>query len=271
MGRVEGFTVPDVTAQSELINEAINKAGLEHNDIDYIEAHGTGTPLGDPVEIRALSEVFSGKRSRDLYIASVKSNIGHLESAAGISSLLKVVLSLQKKRLPCGLHADNLAKNLPLTDIPGCVLRETIDWKSDNKTRVAGISSFGGSGTIAHVIVEEAPILPEPKASEYTRPLHILPLSAKTEKALEAQIDNYLKHIEGKEGKEGKDEQDIADICYTAGVGRAHFACRAAVVGDDKESIIKQLKNKSFIQGKLKLSEQSQNSIFIHRPRLAIY
>lgn len=157
-GASGGMTQPSRTAQQQLLLQALKSARLSPNDIDYIEAHGTGTPLGDPIEIGAIREVFK-HRETPLLIGSVKSNIGHLEAAAGMAGLFKVVLALQHQIIPANLHFCKLNPRIHLEDIPASIVTENKLWPKSERPRRAGISSFGFTGTNAHVIVEEAAAL----------------------------------------------------------------------------------------------------------------
>jgi len=156
-GASNGFTAPSRLAQQELLEKALATARLAPEDIDYLEAHGTGTPLGDPIELGAIGQVYQG-RKRPLYIGSVKSNIGHLEAAAGIAGLMKVVLSLQQEVIPANLYFRAINPRIDLKVIPAQIVVENLAWKKQNEPRRAGISSFGFSGTNAHLIIEEAPL-----------------------------------------------------------------------------------------------------------------
>ena len=157
-GPGSGLTVPNGMAQKELISKTLAEAKVSPDEINYIEAHGTGTALGDPIEVQALTEVF-GKTNREnpLVIGSVKNRIGHLEAAAGIAALIKVVLCLQNKAIPPNLHLNTLNPRINLAKIPAMVPKETIPWETGGKPRIAGISSFGFSGTNAHLIISEPP------------------------------------------------------------------------------------------------------------------
>ncbi|MEO0935758.1 MAG: polyketide synthase, partial [Cyanobacteria bacterium J06641_2] len=187
-GSSSGFTVPNKTAQENLIRQALKKAKVDPHQIDYVEAHGTGTSLGDPIEIRALASALGEKRSSEqhLKVGSVKTNIGHLESAAGIASLIKVVLALQHQEIPAHLHLKQLNPYVNWDESAISVVTEALPWKIGEKSRMAGISSFGASGTNAHLILEEAPLIPEIENTEqYIQPpLCLLTISAKTKDAL---------------------------------------------------------------------------------------
>ncbi len=224
-GRSAGLTAPNGPAQEAVIRKAIS--GLCAADIDYIEAHGAGTPLGDPIEIGAIAAVMSGIRGagRTLAIGSVKTNIGHLESAAGIAGLVKVVLALQNERIPAHLNFKSLNPNIPLDDIPAVIPVESMPWPRRKSSRMAGVSAFGFSGTNAHVVLEEAPaFLEAPPAAE--RACHLLALSAQTPNALRELVSRYVAHLDSHRG------QDPGDLCFTANTGRSHFRCRAAFAAE---------------------------------------
>ena len=170
-GASSGLTVPNGGAQQRLITAALARAGLVGGDVDYLEAHGTGTSLGDPIEVQAAAAVYGAGRdpNRPLLIGSVKTNIGHLESAAGVAGLIKVVLSLQHEVLPQNLHFENPSPHIPWDSLPVRVVDKAIPWQPNGRPRRAGISSFGFSGTNAHVLIEEAPHAIRPIATADSR------------------------------------------------------------------------------------------------------
>ena len=184
-GKSNGLTAPNGSAQESLIRQALENAKVEPSQIQYVEAHGTGTPLGDPIEVLALNKVLAQGRSEDepLKIGSVKTNFGHLEPAAGIASLIKVVLSLQHQQIPPHLHFKNPNPYIPWAKLPIVVPTELTPWDSKTGKRLAGVSSFGMSGTNVHLILEEAPKQATQVKSwdSNEHPLHILSLSATTE------------------------------------------------------------------------------------------
>ena len=235
-GRSSGLTVPNGVAQQALIREALANAGLQPSDVDYIEAHGSGTALGDPIELEALGAVFKGDRNGadPLWVASAKSNIGHLEAAAGITGLIKVVLALGKDHIPPHIHFKNPTPHVNWDAIALRVPTEAVPWPRSARPRVAGVSSFGFSGTNAHVIVGEAAQEPE-RDADWQRPRHLLALSATTEAALQEQAAAYFQHLQLNE------EMDIADVCYTAGAGRTHFEHRLALHADTVQEAMAQL------------------------------
>src|SRR5690606_7171756 len=197
-------------------------AGLQPADIDYVEAHGTGTTLGDPIEVRALAGALGPGRSaeRPLLIGSVKTNLGHLESAAGVAGVMKLVLSLQHGRLPRHLHFKTPSPHIPWASYPVRVTADGQDWPRGERVRRAGVSSFGFSGTNAHLVIEEAPAAPAPPSSARPeRPVHCLPRSARSEAALREQARAFAREL-------ARPGASLADIAHTAGVGRAHFAER---------------------------------------------
>jgi len=236
-GRSSSLTAPNGTAQELLLREALNNAKLRPEQISYIEAHGTGTPLGDPVEMRSLGRVLTEGRTVDhrLIIASVKTNIGHTESAAGVAGVIKTVLSLQHKQIPAHLNLHTLNPEINLDAIPASIPDKLIDWPEVEGRRIAGVNSFGISGTNAHVILEEAPTLDAEKLTlkntQIDRTQQILCLSAKSQKALYELIQRYQSTILN------KDDLALGDICYTANAGRMHFALRLAVSGADAAEI----------------------------------
>ena len=234
--------VPNGVAQEHLLQKALAHAQLQANEIGYIEMHGTGTIIGDPMEMHALSNVYQNSHyeSVPLYVGSVKANIGHLEAAAGLAGLIKVILSLHHEKIPPQIHVNTLNPKLNLTTIPAQIPFQAMEWKRlENKKRYAGISSFGFSGTNTHVIVEEG-YIPNRIPARITQDRHLLIISAKTETALQALINNYIIYLE-------KTTDNIENICYTSQVGRYHFENTIAVLGDSIETLIAQLKEKKFI------------------------
>jgi acyl transferase domain-containing protein/acyl carrier protein len=230
-GASSGLTVPNGGAQQRLIAAALARAGLAGGDIDYLEAHGTGTSLGDPIEVQAAAAVYGEGRdpNRPLLMGSVKTNIGHLESAAGVAGLVKVVLSLQHEVLPPNLHFENPSPHIPWDSLPVRVVDKAIPWQANGRPRRAGVSSFGFTGTNAHVLIEEAPQASDEAPSEVdarTEPVSVLPLSARSPQGLVALAQRYETWLDA------HPKADIAEVCFTAGAGRSHFEHRAALVVD---------------------------------------
>ncbi len=259
-GSSSGLTVPNGLAQEKVIKRALANANMDPQRISYVEVHGTGTALGDPIEVEALSQVYGCNRNPDnpLFLGSVKTNIGHLEAAAGIASLIKVVLSLQHEELPAHLHLKQLNPAISWQNLPLRIVNEPIPLLKRNNSTVVGISSFGMSGTNAHLIVEEATPQPPLERGSRERPLHILSLSAKTEKALKDLIQKYRTYlqsqssldlntlnIEDKYSPPASSAPNLADICYTANVGRSHFDYRCYALASTLPQLSQQLETLS--------------------------
>ncbi|PAK15956.1 hybrid non-ribosomal peptide synthetase/type I polyketide synthase [Burkholderia ubonensis] len=221
-----GLTVPSRDSQERVIRRALNQAGVTPGDVSYVEAHGTGTSLGDPIEVEALAGVYGPGRaaSEPLVIGSVKTNIGHLESASGIAGLIKVLLSFEHDRIPAHLHFTQPNPHTPWQDIPIRVAADPVAWPRGERRRVAGLSAFGFSGTNAHAIVEEPPVAPAHDAQR-----SLLLLSARSEAALTALEQRYEHAIAG------APPHELAAICRAAAVGRSHYPFRAAYASGVKE------------------------------------
>jgi acyl transferase domain-containing protein/acyl-CoA synthetase (AMP-forming)/AMP-acid ligase II/acyl carrier protein len=241
-GRTNGLTAPNGPAQQAVITEALVNAGITPAGVDYVEAHGTGTQLGDPIEMKSIATALcDDRRDGHLRVGSVKTNIGHLESAAGMAGLIKVVLALGHGEIPPHLHLKEIS---PLLAIEGARIQiptAIAAWPAQSGRRVAGISSFGFGGTNAHVIVERAE---EPRVvgTEPTleRPLHLLTLSARTDQALNEAARQFGAHIKAS-------SDSIGDIAFSANAGRSHFDQRLAMVvrsTDDAPQLIE-----SFLSG----------------------
>ncbi|MBW4633663.1 MAG: amino acid adenylation domain-containing protein [Iphinoe sp. HA4291-MV1] len=221
-----GYTAPSVEGQAAVISEAQAIAGIDAETITYIEAHGTGTVLGDPIEIAALTEAFGAKTQKKNFcaIGALKTNVGHLDAAAGVAGLIKTILALKHKLLPPTLNFEKPNPKIDISNSPFYVNTTLREWEANGTPRRAGVSSFGIGGTNAHVIVEEAPTI-EPSGK--SRPWQLLLLSAKTNSALESATVNLVKHL-----KEYP-EINLADVAYTQSVGRRAFNHRRMVVCRD--------------------------------------
>src|SRR5574337_67778 len=235
-GASGSLTVPNGVAQQRVITDALRRAGVAPSDVGYLEAHGTGTSLGDPIEAQAAGATLGAGREpgQPLLIGSVKTNIGHLEAAAGIAGVIKVILSLEHGLLPQHLHFCNPSPHIPWDRLAVQVVQEATAWERNGRPRIAGVSSFGFAGTNAHVILEEAPdevsqVVVAPSSVDQRR-FSILPLSARTPTALVQVADQYRTWLSA------HPEATLADVCFTAGAGRAHFEHRAALVVNSKES-----------------------------------
>lgn len=236
-GHSSGLTVPNGTAQQQVIRSALANAKTQPSEINYIEVHGTGTSLGDPIEVNMLGAVLGKERSETnpLLIGSVKTNIGHLEAAAGVAGIIKVVLAMQQGEIPPHLHLQQINPHISLEKNNLQIPRERTPWSSQNsQRRLAGVSSFGMSGTNAHVILESPPNH-QRISSQVERPLDILTLSAKSEAALKELATQFANHLKT------HPSQALKDICFTANTGRSHFTHRLAVVADDPLPMSQQL------------------------------
>ncbi|MEP7243281.1 MAG: beta-ketoacyl synthase N-terminal-like domain-containing protein, partial [Gammaproteobacteria bacterium] len=236
-GRSSGLTAPNGLAQQAVVRSALRAANLKATDVSYVEAHGTGTSLGDPIEVEALAAVYGEGRpmSQPFEIGSVKSNIGHLEAASGVTGLIKILLSMQHRKLPASLHVKKPTPAIPWDSLPVKISTELHDWVAPGKRLIAGVSAFGFSGMNAHVIVEEPPAA-APANAQPARQLQILPLSARGEVALAALATRYADHLLA------HPEQDLADVCATAATGRAQFVNRVAMVAADRSAMVAQLR-----------------------------
>ncbi|MCW5312697.1 acyltransferase domain-containing protein [Nostoc sp. KVJ3] len=232
-----GYTAPSIDGQAKVIAEALAISRIEPDMVSYVEAHGTGTILGDPIEIAALTKSFRARTQKKNFcaIGSVKTNIGHLDTAAGVAGLIKTVLALKHKQIPPSLHFQEPSPQIDFANSPFYVNDKLSEWKSNGHPRRAGVSSFGIGGTNAHVILEEAPV---EKQEEQGRKYHLLIVSAKTESALEAATANLANHL-----KQHPD-LNLADVAYTLGVGRRAFDYRRMVVCQDIDDAIKVLETK---------------------------
>lgn len=219
-----GYTAPSIDGQAEVIASAQAIAGVDPASISYIEAHGTGTRLGDPIEISALTQAFRNgtNKKRFCAIGSVKSNMGHLDSAAGVASLIKTILALEHKALPPSLHYRVANPEIDFEDTPFYINNELSDWKHNSGLRRAGVSSFGIGGTNAHIVLEEALDIGELSTEGNSN--NLLVLSARSEPALEKATANLVAHLQQ------HPEESLGDVAYTCQVGRKAFAHRRAVV-----------------------------------------
>ncbi len=228
-GASSGLTVPNGPAQQMVIRAALARAGVAASEIDYVEAHGTGTPLGDPIEVEALAAVMDAGRppDRPLLVGSVKTNIGHAEAASGVAGLIKVVLSLQHEEIPPHLHFKKPNPRIPWRDYRVAVPTAATPWPRGTRRRLAGVSSFGFSGTNAHVILEEAPAAEEAAADDVSRPMHLLALSGKTEAGLRASAERLARHLEA------SPDASLPNVAFSLNAGRAPLVHRVGVLARD--------------------------------------
>lgn len=247
-GQTSGYLMtPSSQGQATMVREAHRNAGVRSDQIHYVEAHGTGTNIGDPVEILALSEVFSEGRSKErpCVIGSVKTNIGHAEGSAGIAGLIKVALSLKHRAIPPSLHFNDPNPNIPWLQLPLVVQQELGSWPEDSKPALAGVSSFGISGTNAHVVLEEAPqaVPIHEEESGVVANAYLLSLSAHSSEALSDMARAYQAFV--RTDGEGN-TSSFRDICYTASVRRTHHDHRLALVAHSKQELADSLE--AFLQ-----------------------
>jgi acyl transferase domain-containing protein/acyl carrier protein len=233
-----GYTAPSVQGQAEAIAEALEVAGVNPETISYIEAHGTGTEIGDPIEVAALTQAFHSLTDKKNFcaIGSVKTNIGHLDTAAGVAGFIKTVMALQNRQIPPSLHFEKPNPKIDFENSPFYVNTQLTEWekgqaplRAGDAPRRAGVSSFGVGGTNAHAIVEAAPA-PEPAGA--SRPWQLLVLSAKTETALATATANLAAYL-----KQNTD-QNLADVAHTLQAGRRVFAHRRVLVCRDTAEAI---------------------------------
>ncbi|MEB3360478.1 MAG: SDR family NAD(P)-dependent oxidoreductase [Synechococcales bacterium] len=265
-GCSNGLTAPNGAAQAAVLRQALANAGLDPHQVQYVEVHGTGTRLGDPIEVLALNQVM-GQRPSPLLVGSVKTNIGHLESAAGVAGLIKVILSLHHQQIPPHLHLQTPNPHIPWDQLAITVPTQLTPWPATDTCKRAGISSFGMSGTNVHIILEEAP--QEEGSGEWgnvdsnqlhQRPLHLLILSARSEEALQQLAQRYRNWLNSPV------EAALPDICFSASVGRSHFNHRLALVTPNLSQLCQQLE--TYLNGNPS-SETITQSINLPHPKIA--
>ncbi|MGC1196080.1 MAG: type I polyketide synthase, partial [Geitlerinemataceae cyanobacterium] len=234
------YTAPSVRGQVAAISEALAVSRIDSSTVSYVEAHGTGTALGDPIEVTALTEAFRQSTEEPIdktgfcAIGSVKTNIGHLDDAAGIAGLIKTVLALKHRLIPPSLNFSQPNPNIDFAKTPFYVNTELTPWNTEGIPRRAGVSSFGMGGTNCHVVLEEAPQRVR-QPSVLDRPLHLLTLSAKTETALQDLAQRYADYLDTHR------DVNLGDIGFSANTGRHHFGHRLALVADSHENLRSQL------------------------------
>jgi len=262
-GRSNGLTAPNPQAQEAVLEEAYRRAGVSPGDVQYVEAHGTGTLLGDPIEAKALGRVLADGRAPGQVCAlgSVKTNIGHLEAAAGIAGLIKVALSLRHREIPPSLHFDEPNPHIPFEELPLRVQQKAGPWPDPGRRLVAGVSSFGFGGTNAHVVLEEGP---NPRAATVDDGrVQLLPLSAHTPEALRFLALSYRDFLARQE-----EAATLHDICFTAAARRGHRDHRLALLGRTKDELIEQLER--FAGGDTPRRAATGRAIGGRRPRIVM-
>jgi non-ribosomal peptide synthase protein (TIGR01720 family) len=232
------FTAPSLGGQRAVIEDALAVAGVDADTIGFVEAHGTGTALGDPIEIAALTQAYRRHTDRRQYcaIGSLKSNIGHLDAAAGVAGLIKVALSLYHERIPPSINFRTPNPQIDFDGSPFFVNAELLDWTRIDRPRRAGISAFGFGGTNAHIVLEEAP-LPAPRPDPPATTPRVLTLSARSAEALERRAQLLADHLDSHPGI------DLSDVAHTLAVGRARMPHRRAVVAHHAASAVALLRS----------------------------
>ncbi|QSQ25804.1 amino acid adenylation domain-containing protein [Pyxidicoccus parkwayensis] len=236
-GQKIGYTAPSVEGQADVIGEALAYAGLEAGDIGYVEAHGTGTALGDPIEVAALTRAYRRQTDRKGYcgLGSVKTNIGHLDTAAGLAGLMKAALALHHEELPPSLNFEQPNPAIDFANSPFFIVGARKPWPRGDVPRRAGVSSFGIGGTNAHAVLEEAPLPPPPAPS--ARPTQVVTLSARTAGALDAAAKQLADWLESAPA-----DVALADVAFTRNAGRRAFEHRRTVVAKDRAELLERLR-----------------------------
>lgn len=259
-GRSNGITAPNGSAQIQLLQDALARANLTPNQIDYIELHGTGTRLGDPIEVRSIAAVHeNASRTHPLYLGAVKANLGHLEAAAGVAGIIKVILSLQHRYIPKQVHFRKLNPLIQPDKIPAIIPDAPIPWPSTGSPGTAGISSFSFTGTNVHIILNEAPpsTLSTPGDASIERSWHLLTLSARSKEALDNLILRYQDYLAE------HPHAALADICYTTHVARVHFHHRLTLVASDLFELRERLLHKKYNVSQIKAGTVAPRIAFI--------
>jgi acyl transferase domain-containing protein len=236
-GHTPALTAPNGQAQEDVMRLTLSGAGIIPHEIGYVEAHGTGTPVGDPIEMTALANVYGRGRSEDepLFVGSAKSNFGHIESGAGILGLVKAALSLDREVIFPSLHFRRLNSHIHVDGIPIQVPTATVPWPRGPRPRMAGVNSFGYSGTNAHAVLQEAPVA-ERDVPTVERPCEMIVLSAKSGASLQTVADQWIALLAQDSAT------SLSDLAFTAATGRSHFRHRVAVVGRGKTEVREKLR-----------------------------
>jgi len=237
-GRSQGLSAPNGKAQEKVIRAAIADAGLQAGDIDYIEAHGTGTLLGDPIEISALARVFADEDpARRVGVGSLKSNLGHMQAAAGVAGLIKTVLALQNETLPASLHAEQPTPHVDWANSNIAVQSVAVAWPRGDRPRRAGVSAFGIGGTNAHLVVEEGPApAPRTDGEATAESVRMLPISARSSRSLQMQAERLHAMVQS------APEADIGSLARSLALHRTHFERRAVVMANSTGELLDGLK-----------------------------
>ncbi|HEY6330906.1 MAG TPA: type I polyketide synthase, partial [Blastocatellia bacterium] len=268
-GEKAGYTAPSVEGQATVIQEALAAAGVDADSIQYVEAHGTATPLGDPIEVAGLTRAFRSSTDRNQFcrIGSLKTNVGHLDAASGIGGLIKTVLALEHQQLPPTLHFRDPNPKIDFKQSPFFVDTSLAPWPSNGTPRLAGVSSFGIGGTNAHVIVgesQEAEVSQAVQGSTVpNRPWELIVVSARTPSALDSATRNLADALRQ------RSDLDLRDVAYTLRVGRKRFAHRRAVACESIEDAIAKLNSSVATAAALSQTTETRASTEERRPRVA--
>ncbi len=278
-GRANFLTSPTVEAQARVICSALEKASLDPASISYIEAHGTGTPMGDPIEINALKKAFNTmqgrfqktpkKSSAYCALSAVKTNIGHLESASGIAGIIKAILAMQHQKIPALQNFNKPNEYIDLEQSPFFLADKNIDWKAryyDNGEpipRRVGVSSFGMGGVNAHVILEEAPALKNGAFGNEKNDPQLIMMSSKKAEGLKTQVEQLRDYLVGLDNKKDGSAPALEDIAYTLQIGRVAFAERLAFLATSRYDLIVKLSN--YIDGKQQQTDRFQGSVIVKK------
>ncbi|WP_038296370.1 hybrid non-ribosomal peptide synthetase/type I polyketide synthase [[Scytonema hofmanni] UTEX B 1581] len=265
-GPSSGFTVPNCASQQQVMRQALKMAQIEPAEVSYVEAHGTGTPLGDPIELRSLAKIYGSHRTHDnpLFVGSAKTNISHVETAAGVAGVIKVILQLQHQQIAPHLHLKNPTNHFNWEDFPLVVPTQITPWRVQSGSRIGVVNSFGATGTNAHIVLAEArtPLKPE-NSGLLERSLHLLTLSTKTEPALKDLVTLYQNWF-----KQNTDLK-IADICYSANTGRSHFKHRLALLVAEPQELAAKLQNLTISLSQEQNTEESSSIAGMFQGQLA--
>ncbi|MFK5969645.1 MAG: beta-ketoacyl synthase N-terminal-like domain-containing protein [Candidatus Marithrix sp.] len=223
------YTSPSIEGQTKVIEEALATAEVDPETITYVEAHGTGTALGDPIEIAALTQAYNTDKTGYCAIGSVKTNVGHLDIASGVTGLIKATLALKHQQIPPSLHYESPNPEIDFANSPFYVNTELSEWQTDGIPRRAGVSSFGIGGTNAHMILEEAPPV---QSAVKSRPSQLLLISAKTDSALETYANKLVEYLQQ------HPDLNLADVAYTYQIGRRDFSQRKMLIGNDIKAMV---------------------------------
>lgn len=237
-GRSSSLVAPNGPAQQSVIQTALEMSGIEPRQVDFVEVQGTGTAVGQSLEVGAITNILGAERNADtpLYVGSVKTNFGHLEGASGIASLIKTVLALQYQTIPAHLHFQQPNPHINWGEMPIKVPTQATPWPERDSARAAGVNCFGFSGTNAHVILSEPPAKPTPVSTPaLERPLHLIALSAKNSTSLQGLAESFHRYLND------HPNLSVVDVCFSANTGRSHFQHRLALAAASTQELSQQL------------------------------